>query len=271
MTIFNNYARYYDLLYRDKNYSGEAEFIDRLIQSQAPNTSTILELGCGTGNHALLLAEKGYCVRGVDLSEEMLKCAAARCERVEPELAARLQFSQGDLRQVRLVGVGDSLPLGTASQNENLKFDVILSLFHVISYQTTNEDLLAAFTTAKTHLKPGGIFIFDVWYGPAVLSDPPAVRIKRLEDSSIQVTRIAEPIMYPNENLVDVNYQVFIKDKNSGAIDELTETHRMRYLFRTELELLLSQLQLHIIDEREWLTNDLPGFKTWGVYFIVGN
>jgi SAM-dependent methyltransferase len=263
VTIFNNYARYYDLLYQDKDYSAEAQFIDRLIQSQAPNTSAILELGCGTGNHALLLATAGYCVSGVDLSAEMLEYAQARCDRAQPELAARLQFSKGDLRQVRLVG--------EASQNENLKFDAILALFHVISYQTTNEDLLAAFTTAKIHLKPGGIFIFDVWYGPAVLSDPPTTRIKRLEDRSIQVTRIAEPIMYPNENLVDVNYQVFIKDKTSGTIDELKETHRMRYLFRTELELLLSQLQMQIVEEREWLTSHQPGLKTWGVYFIVRN
>ena len=255
MTIFNNYARYYDLLYRDKDYTAEAEFIDRLIQQQAPNTSTILELGCGTGNHALLLAEKGYFVHGVDLSVEMLRCAQERSDRAEPELAAKLQFSQGDLREVRL----------------DLTFDAILSLFHVISYQTTNQDLLAAFTTVKTHLKPGGIFIFDVWYGPAVLSDPPVVRVKRLEDRSIQVTRIAEPIMYPNQNLVDVNYQVFIKDKDSDAIDQLTETHRMRYLFRTELELLLSQLQMYIIEDGEWLTHHQPGLNTWGVYFIVGN
>jgi SAM-dependent methyltransferase len=255
VTIFNNYARYYDLLYRDKDYTAEAEFIDRLIQSKAPNTSTILELGCGTGNHALLLAKAGYRVHGVDLSAEMLKCAQERCDRVEPELAAKLQFSCGDLRQVRL----------------DLKFDAIVSLFHVISYQTTNADLLAALETVKTHLKPGGIFIFDVWYGPAVLSDPPAVRIKRLEDSSIQVTRIAEPIMYPNKNLVDVNYQVFIKDKDSGAIDELTETHRMRYLFRTELELLLNRLQMYIIEDGEWLTHHQPGLNTWGVYFVVGN
>jgi SAM-dependent methyltransferase len=263
VTIFNNYARYYDLLYRDKDYAAEAEFIDRLIQRQAPNTSTILELGCGTGNHALLLAKAGYYVHGVDLSTQMLEYAKERCDypqdrlrqRIEPELAAKLQFSCGDLRQVRL----------------DIKFDVILSLFHVISYQTTNADLLAALETVKTHLKPGGIFIFDVWYGPAVLSDPPTIRIKRLEDKSIQVTRIAEPIMYPNENLVDVNYQVFIKDKNSGAIDELTETHRMRYLFRTELELLLNRLQMYIIEDGEWLTHHQPGLNTWGVYFVVGN
>jgi SAM-dependent methyltransferase len=263
MTIFGNYARYYDLLYQDKDYIGEAEFIDRLIQTNAPDTSEILELGCGTGNHALLLAKAGYHVHGVDLSAEMLECANAQRDRLSPELAARLQFSQGDLRQVRLVGV--------ASQNENRQFDVVLSLFHVISYQTTNEDLLAAFATAKTHLKPGGIFIFDVWYGPAVLSDPPTVRIKRLEDRSIQVTRIAEPLMYPNENLVDVNYHVFIKDLNSNAIEELREIHTMRYLFKPELEILLKELNLQIVEYREWLTDRQPGLTTWGVYFLIKN
>jgi SAM-dependent methyltransferase len=261
MTVFGNYARYYDLLYADKDYIGEAQFIDRLIQTNASGASTILELGCGTGNHAVLLAEAGYRVHGVDLSAEMLKCARERCDRVSPELAARLEFSQGDLRQVRLVGV--------ASQNENRQFDVVISLFHVISYQTTNDDLLAAFETAKTHLKPGGIFIFDVWYGPAVLSDPPTVRVKRLENSEIQLTRIAEPLVYPNQNLVDVNYHVFLKDINSSIISELRETHTMRYLFKPEIELLLGNFKSTILDYGEWLTARKAGNDTWGVYFII--
>lgn len=253
MAIFSNYARYYDLMYQDKDYVGEAQFIQRLIQTYAPATTTILELGCGTGNHAMLLAKEGYQVHGVDLSQEMLGYANERRDRLSPALATKLQFSQGDLLQVRL----------------DRKFDVVLSLFHVISYQTNNEDLLAAFETAKAHLVPGGILIFDVWYGPAVLSDPPTVRIKRLEDQSIQVTRIAEPVMEPNKNLVDVNYHIFIKDLISSKIDEVREVHTMRYLFRPELELLLDRLQMQIVESREWLTDRQPGLNTWGVYFIV--
>lgn len=253
MAIFSNYARYYDLMYQDKDYVGEAQFIQRLIQTYAPATTTILELGCGTGNHAMLLAKEGYQVHGVDLSQEMLGYANERCDRLSPALATRLQFSQGDLRQVRL----------------DRKFDVVLSLFHVMSYQTNNEDLLAAFETAKAHLVPGGILIFDVWYGPAVLSEPPTVRIKRLEDRSIQVTRIAEPVMEPNKNLVDVNYHIFIKDLISSKIDEVREVHTMRYLFKPELELVLERLQMQIVESREWLTDRQPGLNTWGVYFIV--
>ena len=253
MSTFRNYARYYDLLYRDKDYAGEATFIQQLMQTHAPDAKTILELGCGTGIHAVLLAKEGYQIHGVDLSQEMLDKASDRRSQLPPELAAQMKFTQGDIRKVSL----------------NQTFDVILSLFHVISYQTTNEDLLAAFATVKQHLKPGGIFIFDVWYGPAVLSDRPTVRVKRLEDEVISVTRIAEPTIYPNENLVDVNYQVFIRNKSSNAVEDLQETHCMRYLFQPEVNFLLQSFNMVPIKFREWMTNCESGTTTWGVYCVA--
>ncbi len=253
MNIFGNYARYYDLLYRDKDYAGESQFIHQLLQSHAPETKSILELGCGTGVHALLLAKKGYQIQGVDLSAEMLQQATERLPQLYVELASRLEFSQGDIRTIRI----------------DQQFDAILSLFHVISYQTTNEDLLAAFTTVKSHLKPGGVFIFDCWYGPAVLSDRPVVRIKRLEDEKISVIRVADPVMYPNENLVDVNYQIFIKQKNTDTVEELQEIHKMRYLFKPEIDLLFLQFGFEYVENREWMTNRESGFDTWGVYFVA--
>ncbi|MGL5807353.1 MAG: class I SAM-dependent DNA methyltransferase, partial [Xenococcaceae cyanobacterium] len=187
MSVFANYSRYYNLLYKDKNYRGEAKFVHELLATHAPNAKSILELGCGTGIHATLLAELGYEVYGVDLSEGMLEQAQQNLNSLSPELSSRLQFSQGDVRNVRV----------------DRTFDVAISLFHVISYQTSNKDLEDAIITAKTHLKPGGIFLFDCWYGPTVLSDRPAVRVKRLEDEEIIVTRVAEPVMYANDNLVD--------------------------------------------------------------------
>ncbi|MCA2846809.1 MAG: class I SAM-dependent methyltransferase [Pseudanabaena sp. M135S2SP2A07QC] len=250
MSIFGDYARYYDLLYRDKDYIGEAKFIHDLIQTHAPESKNILELGCGTGNHATLLAQESYVVHGIDVSYEMLQIAN---ERISQSLASKLTFTHGDIRQVRL----------------NQKFDVVISLFHVISYQTTNQDLLAAFATAKAHLKPNGIFIFDVWYGPAVLTTPPEVRVKRLEDKTVQITRIAEPVIYPNENLVDVNYYIFIKDKKNNTITELQETHKMRYLFKPEIEMLIENSGLKIKSCQEWLTNENANFDTWNVYFLA--
>lgn len=252
MTVFNNYARYYDLLYQDKDYAGEARFIHQLIKNHAPDAQSILELGCGTGNHAVLLAKEGYIIHGVDRSSQMLETASDRLSFLSPHLKQRLTFSEGDLREIRL----------------DQQFDVIISLFHVFSYQTKNTDLKDTFATVKAHLKPRGILIFDCWYGPAVLSDRPQVRVKRLENDRIEVTRIAEPVSYPNDNLVDVNYYVFIKDKKIGKIEELKETHTMRYLFKSEIEILLSEFQLNLIDTKEWMTNQEPSFDTWGVYFV---
>lgn len=217
--IFDTYASYYDLLYRDKDYAGEAEYVAAHIREQTPQAKRILELGCGTGAHAEHLARMGYTVHGVDMSEAMLARAEARKAVLPPEMAARLSFGLGDVRTVRI----------------NETYDAVISLFHVISYQTTNADLEAAFETASVHLQPGGLFLFDFWYGPAVLTQRPEVRVKRLEDEEIKVTRIAEPELHVNENVVDVNYTVFIEAKASRAVEMVTETHRMRYLFLPEL------------------------------------
>ena len=75
MDVFNLYARYYNLLYKEKDYAGEAEYVHKLIQKYQPGAKSILDLGCGTGRHDILLAEKGYSVTGVDRSEEMLAVA----------------------------------------------------------------------------------------------------------------------------------------------------------------------------------------------------
>jgi SAM-dependent methyltransferase len=252
MSVFANYSRYYDLLYKDKDYRGEAKFVSDLLVTHTPNAKSILELGCGTGIHAKLLAELGYEIHGVDLSESMLKIANQNLTSLDPALASRLKFSQGDMRNVRV----------------DRTFDVVISLFHVISYQTSNKDLEDAIITAKTHLKPGGIFLFDCWYGPTVLSDRPVVRVKRLEDERIIVTRIAEPVIYANDNLVDVNYQVFIKDKYTQAVEELQETHKMRYLFKPELEYILEKNKIKLLNFGEWMTGKPSGFNTWGSYFV---
>jgi hypothetical protein len=90
-----------------------------------------------------------------------------------------------------------------------------------------------------------------------------------LEDEQILITRIAEPVIYANENLVDVNYQVFIRDKHSNAVEELKETHQMRYLFKPELNLFLHQSGLKLVNSGEWMTAKKAGLQTWKVYFVA--
>jgi SAM-dependent methyltransferase len=251
MSVFGAYSRYYNLLYKDKDYAGEADYIHGLIGKHHPGAQSILDLGCGTGRHDLLLAQKGYAVTGVDRSEEMLAVANAHLSTPNPQQPC-LSFHQGDVRTVRL---GET-------------FDVVISLFHVMSYQVTNDDLKKAFATARAHLKPGGIFIFDCWYGPAVLSDPPVVRVKRLADDDVEIARIAEPAMHYNENTVDVNYQVFVTEKAGGKTETLCETHRMRYLFRPEIMDLFAVNGIRAVHAGEWLTGRELGKDTWGGCFL---
>lgn len=253
MSFQRKYANYYDLIYKNKDYNGEVEYILSLLNKYQPNLKSILELGCGTGKHALILSEKGYQIDGVDLSDEMISIAYDQRQKLPQNIASNVQFEQGDLRTVRM----------------GKKYDAIVSLFHVMSYQTSNEDLSAAFATAKAHLKPGGVFLFDCWYGPGVLSDRPTTRIKRLENSKISMIRIAEPVMLPNENIVDVNYEIIIKDKKDLTSNHFHEMHRMRYLFQPEVKLLLEKHNFELLQCNEWLTNAMPGFSSWEVYFLA--
>jgi SAM-dependent methyltransferase len=253
MNFQEKYANYYNLIYQNKDYTGEVEYILSLLNKYQPKLKSILELGCGTGKHALILSEKGYQIDGVDLSSEMISIAHDQRQRLPQNIASNVQFEQGDLRTIRM----------------GKKYDAIVSLFHVMSYQTSNEDLSAAFATAKAHLKPGGIFLFDCWYGPGVLSDRPITRVKRLENSQVSMLRIAEPVMLPNENLVDVNYEIFINDKNDLKSERFTETHRMRYLFQPEIKFILENYDFELIQCKEWITDAVPSFSSWEVYFLA--
>ena len=246
MSVFGDYARYYNLLYKDKDYQGEADYIYSLIDCHAKGSSTVLELGCGTGKHALLLAGKGLNIHGVDMSTDMLAQARQLFAGSPHEKAGSVSLEQGDVRTYRC----DQL------------FDVCVSLFHVMSYQVTNADLQAAFKTAANHLKPGGVFIFDYWYGPSVLTQSPGVRIKRLEDDQIEVMRAAEPVVYPNENRVQVNYSVWIDNKQDGVVQKLCESHDMRYLFLPEIE-LLAQSEFNVLAHYGWMKIDAPTLDDW--------
>ncbi len=250
MSQFGNlYSQYYDLLYSDKDYTGEVEYIDKLIKENASKTKTILDMGCGTGKHAELLCNKDYLVHGIDLSREMLKIAETRREGKEN----RLNFSHSNIQDLKL----------------KKKFDLVVSLFHVMSYQNSNEELIKAFKVAKNHLNDDGIFIFDFWYGPAVLTDLPTTKVKRLDNQFIKVTRIAEPVLHAQENIVDVNYNIFIEDKKTQEIIEKKELHKMRYFFDTELEIICEQIGFKIEKKCEWMTDKNPDFNSWNVVWVV--
>jgi len=247
--IFDAYAAYYDLLYRNKDYAGEAAYVDGLIQRHRAGAKTVLELGCGTGSHAFELVKRGYAITGIDRSAAMVDRATSHAAKVGPR--DDLRFAQGDLRDFRA----------------NRTFDVVLALFHVMSYQTTNSDLTAAMATAAAHLQPGGLFIFDCWYGPGVLSDLPVTRVHRLHGEGFNVTRIAEPIHHPNKNRVDVHYEILVE--RGKEIERIREIHPMRYLFAPEIDLFLAATEMKHITLESWMVGSQPDLRTWNACFVA--
>lgn len=243
-SVFSAYSRYYDLLYQDKDYPGEANYIQGLLKYHGISTGEILEFGSGTGKHGRLLAQSGYRVHGIERSAEMVSRA---------EQAYGFTCQQGDICQIQL----------------GQFFDVVLSLFHVISYQTTNTNLHAVFDRAAGHLELGGLFIFDFWYSPAVYKQRPSVRVKRMADDKVEIIRMAEPTIYPNQNQVDVNYTIFARDLATNAIQTLTEQHPMRHFSLPEIDLLAEQHHFRRIDAEEFLSSKPASEDTWGVCVVL--
>ena len=249
MAIFQSSARCYDLIYREKDYAAESRYVDALIQEQRPGARRLLELGCGTGNHLAELLARGYQIHGVDRSDEMLQRARARYQS-GPDAP---RFTCADLRALEL----------------DERFDAITALFHVMSYQTSDADLAAAFRVARRHLLPGGIFLFDCWHAPAVESTPPEVRRREWGDEPTRVVRTATPTLHRERRVVDVHYRIEMTDRRTGEQDSFEETHSMRYFHAEEISRALSVAGFSLREQFAWLTRAAPTANDWGVCYVA--
>jgi SAM-dependent methyltransferase len=248
MATFGEYARIYDLLYRDKDYAGEAQFIDRILRREAPAGKTILELGTGTALHARELAGKGWRIDGVERSAGMLEAARARA---------------GDHPAIRLhPGDARTFEAGT-------RFDAVISLFHVVSYLNEDADVQAFLATAAKHLSPGGVLFFDFWYGPAVVAQKPEVRVKRVQGDGLEVIRLAEPTHLEDRHLIELGYTIFHRPEGAPKLDMLTETHHMRYFFEPEIRTWVRDAGFEVTEFAEWMTSAQPSVQSWGVHCVA--
>jgi SAM-dependent methyltransferase len=254
MSVFDHYAEYYDAMYPEKDYEAEVSYVETLIREHHhQETVSILDLGCGTGKHAVEFASRGHLVRGVDSSPEMVTLAEARKSALPDDVKKNVSFSVGDVQSVRL----------------DTKYDVVLALFHVASYQTTNDAFCAFLETARYHLRPNGILVFDFWYGPAVLSLRPEVRVKRAETANRWIVRIAEPVAELADNCVVVKYEIIDCSKKTGVATRINEEHRMRFLFLPELRLFAEKVGIDILCIAEWMKDSGPADDSWSLCVVA--
>jgi SAM-dependent methyltransferase len=251
--VFQRYGAYYDLLYRDKDYAAEVDYIARILRAADPNANKLLELGSGTGRHGSLLARRGFDVFGVERSESMVTAARTVSIPLSESGGGSFHCTQGDICAVKLDRV----------------FDAVLALFHVVSYQTRNADVMQTFANVARHLRPRGVFLFDVWHGPAVLAERPSVRVKRVEDDHTRLIRIAEPELDLNASVVTVRYTMLAEAKTDGRLTTFTEQHPMRYFFPVEIDLLAGQAGFDVERTEEFFTGRMPSDGTWGVLYLL--
>jgi len=245
---FDSYAAYYDLLYADKDYAGEAAYVDSIIRRHRPNPGSLLELGSGTGAHAVHFGKLGYDVHGIDSSPSMVQRAKARDVSHCPSTPV---FEVADLRTFR---AGRS-------------FDAVVSLFHVMSYQVGDDDLAAAMKTASGHLSQGGVFVFDCWYGPGVLADPPTSRVRHLSGDGVSIVRTAHPTHDAKTHRVDVRFDIIVE--RHGDRERIAELHPMRYLFMEEVDSFLEQAGMRRVATTAWGHDDLQNGRPWYACFAA--
>jgi SAM-dependent methyltransferase len=247
------YADAYDTLYQDKDYVTECNLIERIFQTYGDNSiHNILDLGCGTGNHAIPLAQQGYEVIGVDRSESMLAQARkkAACLGMNKN---KIAFEKGDICSIDLQRQADSA----------------LMMFAVLGYQLQNTNVLSALKTARWHLRPGGLLIFDVWYGPAVLHERPSQRVKVIPTPGGQILRVASGKLDIRCHVCTVDFHVW-RLEGERLVDEKEESHAVRYFFPLELDLFLEYSGFNLIRLGAFPEFDRdPNEETWNVLGVA--
>ena len=249
-TFGQGYADAYDFIYQDKNYDRESDLLKQVFQEYAGRPVTkVLDLGCGTGNHALRLAAKGYKVVGVDRSIDMLRIA----ERKAQEKGLGLRWHRADIRGLALEET----------------FDAVLMMFAVLCYQLENADVLSALRAARGHLHSGGLLVFDVWYGPTVLTQRPADQVRIIENEDGTLVRTSSGELDMRRQLCSVHFHL-LQMNGDRLLNETKECHPVRYFFPRELELFLEVCSFRLIRLGAFPEFDRdPDATTWNVMVVA--
>ena len=142
MDAYHDLAFSYDRLTNDVDYAATVDFYWQILAGEGLQPRTAVDLACGTGSVALILAEKGLQVTAVDMSEEMLCVASQKAQEQERPV----RFVRQELQKLYL-------PRGV---------DLAVCALDSLDYITNPEDCREAIRRIYKVLNPGGCFIFDV-------------------------------------------------------------------------------------------------------------
>ena len=231
MSNFNaDYALYYDSLYGEKEYVKECDVLEQAFKSFGSEPPIhLLDLGCGTGRHALIMSKRGYKIIGVDSSQMMLNIARDAEARVDSHLD--IEWLCGDLRTF-------SIPK---------TFDAAYMMFAVIGYLNSNSDILVALKNIRRHLKVGAILLFDFWFGPAIASTGIRNDAREVDTGEGKIIRLSNKFHNQRKQQVTVTFKIWRLQERIVS-DYCEETHVVRYFNPQEVELLLGMAAFELAE-----------------------
>ena len=138
-----------------------------------------------------------------------------------------------------------------------------------LGYQYENSDLLAALASVRRHLEPGGLFIFDVWNGLAVLADRPGPRVREVTAGPARIIRTTDAQLDLPHQRCRVHFHMQ-RIGADGVREEHEEEHVMRFFFPLELDLALRCSGLHLLDLRGFPDYEAqPDERSWNVIGVA--
>ncbi len=248
---YEKFAYTYDRLMNSMPYEDWLRFVKESFERFGMKPSTIVDLGCGTGNLTIPLALEGYQLTGIDLSEDMLAVAEQKTSEHKSQLrGGAIRWVQQDLREWDL---GEQV-------------DVALSICDSLNYLLEEEDIVDAFRQTFEGLKPGGLFLFDV-HTPEQLfayADSQPFFLNEDDVAYIWTSELDEERVQIEHDLT-----IFVKDSGKDTFRRIDETHQQRaYSLQWLKEMLLAVgfTEVHMAADFTW---EQPTSMTERAFFIA--
>lgn len=202
------YAECYNQIHSSKRYSSEIQKMLQFLELNLNKTgiNRILDFGCGTGIHLSSLSDNKLELYGYDRNDYMLEVARQNY----PNLFVTSDYAQ----------IPDEM-------------DLIYSLFDVVNYQVTDDEVETFFQSLVCKLSQGATLVIDGWHLSGVAQDPPKMLEREIFFESLTVTRRVTPTTYDSYRTTVLN--ITLEDKSQSRL-LADENHTMRAFDAPELE-----------------------------------
>jgi SAM-dependent methyltransferase len=215
--MFSASAEFYDLIYsRFKDYRAEAERLAALIRDRTGSVA-LLDVACGTGEHARCLGALGFTVDGVDLQADFVHIAQAK--------NPGGRFEQQDMVE---------LSLGRT-------YGAVLCLFSAIGYVRTETRLREAMQRFAAHTEPAGLVIVEPWFEPGQMEDG-YVSMQVAETERVKLCRMSVTTVKADISRLAFEYLI----GRPGRLEHRSEVHELGLFTREQMTRALEEAGLAV-------------------------